>query len=95
MPEVRVRVTPEELADLDERARFLKVKRSEYVRQLLFADTRPMDERELHGLVAAKARMGNMRAIEILARTTSVPPAGSVDEDANPFAEVIEIAGRG
>ena len=99
MPELRVKLTAEEAAELDARARERRLSRSAYVCRQLFALERPMDERELHALVAAKAREGNMRAIEILARSTPVHAAAAPAEpaeakDVDPFQEVDELAGR-
>ena len=75
------------------------MRRNAYVKwQLLSGDPRPMDEAELDMLLAAKAREGNMRAIELLWRRTAAPPVSAGEPEAPPtdaLAEVIALANRG
>jgi hypothetical protein len=73
----------------------------EYAKWLLLSAAQaPMTEAELHQLLAQKARRGNIRAMEILARGMPAPvPAsgGAVDppaEATNPFADVIAMSER-
>ena len=68
--ELRVRgLTRDQMNQIDEDAAKRGMRRNVYVKwQLLSVDPRPMDEAELHSLLAAKARGGSMRAIELLVR---------------------------
>ena len=56
-----------------------------------------MNDTELDGLLAAKARAGNMRAIELLWRRVPVAPVTASELEAPPgaLAQVIALADRG
>jgi hypothetical protein len=101
--ELRIRnLTREEMNQIDEQAAMQGMKRTAYAKRMLLGPTlqpelvRPMDDAELHMLIAAKAREGNMRALELLTRGVSVPVAGAGEPETptNPFAEVIEMSDR-
>ena len=67
--ELRVRgLTREEMSRIDEDAAERGMRRNAYVKWQLLGEPRPMGETELDMLIAAKARAGNMRAIELLMR---------------------------
>ncbi len=100
MPRLTLTVSDQQLAALDERAALVGRSRREYLLDLFFSLDRPVDEVELQRMVAGKAREGNMRAIEILARSMPVKATATtseveveVDPD-DPFAEVDELANR-
>jgi hypothetical protein len=100
MPEIRLRISDEEAADLEARAVQAGQSRRDYVRTLLLAPDRPVDEAELRAMVSAKARAGSMEAIRILARMMPEPAAMSagssveVEVVGDPFAEFDELAER-
>jgi hypothetical protein len=84
---------------LDAQAAQAKITRTAFVKwQLLGGDVRPMNDAELDGLLAAKAREGNMRAIELLWRRVPVAPVTSSEPEApttDVLAEVFAFRGRG
>ena len=93
MPEIRFTVSDEERDDIEKRARRLGMSRPEYLRSIAVLDTRPMQGDELHGLLAAKARQGNVRAMELLARDHSGKLTPETPAEDAPFADVIALAG--
>jgi hypothetical protein len=99
LPVVSLTLTDEQLQSLDARAEAVGMNRRRYMLDVLFALDRPVTADELFQMVSAKAREGNMRAIEILARKQPVSPKpdadeqSAVDED-DPFAEVDQLAQR-
>ena len=98
-------LTREQMDHLNARAATHGMSRTAYVKwQLLGGDPRPMSVGELDMLIAAKARGGSMRAIELLMRRqaaavrTGAPEAsrtGKPEASANALAEVIALGGRG
>ena len=75
--------TREQMDHLNAKAAEFNMSRTAYVKwQLLGGDVRPMSEAELDMLIAAKARGGNMRAIELLMRRVPVAVVGA-EEPAN------------
>lgn len=84
MPELRIRgLTDDQFAQVKERAAVHGMTPAQFARWLLLDPAPPMTQTELAQLVAAKAREGNIRAMEILARRVPVggtPPP--VDEPA-------------
>jgi hypothetical protein len=100
--ELRVRnLTRAKLDRIDELAAERGMRRTEYVKWLLLSPHQaPMTDTELHQLLAMKARQGNMRAMELLARATPPVPAaggGMVDAPAepnSPYADVIAFSER-
>jgi hypothetical protein len=91
-------LTREQMDHLNAQAAEANMSRTAYVKwQLLGGDLRPMSEAELGMLLAAKAREGNMRALELLMRRTAAPrlSAGEPEAPASPLAEVIALADRG
>ena len=97
---ITVRLTPGELALIDEEARQLGLSRNGYVRHALLDMDRPIDDRELLQLLAWKAREGGMRAIEMLARYQlkrgggTAAPVADEPVKVDPFAEFDELAQR-
>jgi hypothetical protein len=99
--ELRVRgLTRAELDRIDQLAGNRSMPRDEYAKWLLLSQHQaPMTETELHQLLAQKARGGNMRAMELLARGMPAPVTGEVVADVpatgpeSPFAEVVEDDG--
>jgi hypothetical protein len=94
--ELRVRgLTREDLDQIDKLAAAHGMRRTQYVRFVLLArDHPPMTDAELHLLLAQKARSGNMRALELLAKGKPVAPSQPTRSDVQnePFAEVIALA---
>lgn len=96
--ELRVRgLTPAEMNRIDEDAAERGMRRNDYVKWQLLGEPRPMAEGELDMLLAAKARDGNMRAIELLwRRLPPAPPAKTAEpKESTTLAEVIALADRG
>jgi hypothetical protein len=96
--ELRVRgLTRDEMNRIDEDAAERGMRRNDYVKAQLLGEPRPISEGELDMLLAAKARAGNMRAIELLwRRVPAAPPVTTAEpKESTTLAEVIALANRG
>lgn len=82
-------VTREEMDQIDAMAAKRKLNRTAFVKwRLLGGNVQPVSEAELDGLLAAKARGGNMRAIELLCRRTGAPVVSASEPEA-PTTDVL------
>jgi hypothetical protein len=95
---IAVRLTAEQIAVLDARARERGCNRSELVRALVapeqaLAPAQTLGEAELVALLEERARHGNVRAIELLLRRCQ-GHAEPAEAPESPFGEVDELARR-